>query len=134
MPTTYTAASASFTHSKGPIQISDDDRYLKLLSSEPGYALGAIHLDPASSYHRLAVQLNLAKAPACTIGLTSNPDWLNSSDQKANTIMLRTAYGYVHINQKNPSEQRLEIPKLTSVIELYIHQDKGKAYIRIGTE
>ena len=102
MPVNYAAVTTSFSQSTGPIEVSEDKRYLKQLASEPGYALAPLKLDPSSSYHQLTVQLNLAKSPACTLGITSDPNWLTSVDQKANTIMLRTAYGYVHVNSRKP--------------------------------
>ena len=51
--TEYHPVEVIFTDCKGPIEISDDKRYLKLTDGKPGFAIGEIKLSPEHTAHQI---------------------------------------------------------------------------------
>ena len=49
----YHPVEVLFLESKGPVEISDDKRYLKLTDSNPGFAIGEVKMSDGQTAHQI---------------------------------------------------------------------------------
>ena len=51
----YHPVEVLFLDCKGPIEISDDKRYLKLTDSNPGFAIGTVNFNSEQTAHQIQI-------------------------------------------------------------------------------
>ena len=51
----YHPVEVLFLESKGPVEISDDKRYLKLTDSTPGFAIGEVKINDEQTAHQIQI-------------------------------------------------------------------------------
>ena len=53
--TEYHPVEVTYISCTGPVEISEDKRYLKLLETKPGFAIGTVHLSAEHTAHQIQI-------------------------------------------------------------------------------